>query len=233
MSKQIKLKFKKLLKNAEFVHADLEYHEELMPDAKQEFFAEAQKIMDGLPADVQQQFKDKRDQKIINESLDENEDTEDVEDESEETDLAITEDETDGAAADDQDETGGPVNRESSLKKLYRKIAAETHPDKSTAKGLDGAGSKIAENIFKRAKEAYKDKNWYVLYSIALDLQLDVEDPKKEHLEWLQEDIKNGKSKVEHMAQLIVWVWYTGDEESKRFALQNYFQQVYDYTINI
>ena len=37
MSKRTKLKFKKMLKKAEFVHADLEYHEELMVDAKVEF----------------------------------------------------------------------------------------------------------------------------------------------------------------------------------------------------
>ena len=37
MSKRTKLKFKKMLKKAEFVHADLEYHEELITDAKVEF----------------------------------------------------------------------------------------------------------------------------------------------------------------------------------------------------
>ena len=37
MSKRIKLKFKKMLKKAEFVHADLEYHEELVFEAKADF----------------------------------------------------------------------------------------------------------------------------------------------------------------------------------------------------
>ena len=34
MSKRIQLKFKKMLKKAEFLHADLEYHEELVFEAK-------------------------------------------------------------------------------------------------------------------------------------------------------------------------------------------------------
>jgi len=38
MPKQLRLKFKKILKQAEFVHADLEYHEQLVPEAKQLFF---------------------------------------------------------------------------------------------------------------------------------------------------------------------------------------------------
>ena len=65
MSKQVKLKFKKLLKNAEFVYADLEYHEELLPDAKQGFFEAAQKVLDTLPDHIQKEINDKRNQKII------------------------------------------------------------------------------------------------------------------------------------------------------------------------
>ena len=37
MSKRTKLKFKKMLKKAEFVHADLEYHEELVSEARAGF----------------------------------------------------------------------------------------------------------------------------------------------------------------------------------------------------
>ena len=48
MSKQVKLKFKKLLKKAEFVHADLEYHDELLPDAKLDFAKEVNNIINTL-----------------------------------------------------------------------------------------------------------------------------------------------------------------------------------------
>ena len=216
MSKQIKLKFQKLLKNAEFVQADVSYHKELLPDAKQEFFAAAQEILSNLPADVQKQFADKRDQKIIDDTLSKQEASEDEEGEQ------ITE-----------EPVPPPSDKENQVKKLYRKIAAETHPDKCTARGLDVVASKIAETIFKKAKEAYKEKNWYLLYSLALDLGLDVPDPSEEHIEWLKDDIESGEGKVSHISQLIVWVWFTGDEESKKFALRNYFEQVYGYALDI
>ena len=45
MSKQLKYKLKKTLKNAEFVHADLEYHQELLPDAENLFNAEIKKLL--------------------------------------------------------------------------------------------------------------------------------------------------------------------------------------------
>ena len=48
MSKRTQLKFKKLLKKAEFVNADLEYHEELLDDAKLEFNEEFTNIINSF-----------------------------------------------------------------------------------------------------------------------------------------------------------------------------------------
>ncbi len=62
---------------------------------------------------------------------------------------------------------------------------------------------------------------------------LPVPDPAQEHSDWLEDDIKFTDDRVSHISQLVVWVWYAGDEESKKFALRNYFQQVYDYTLDI
>ena len=56
MSKQVKLKFKKLLKKAEFVHADLEYHEELLPEAKNLFSQEVAQTIKDLPPEQQKQI---------------------------------------------------------------------------------------------------------------------------------------------------------------------------------
>ena len=94
-------------------------------------------------------------------------------------------------------------------------------------------GNAVLDQIFKKAKDAYESNNWYVLYSLSLDLDLDVPEPTDEHLSWLEEDIKLTAGRVSHMGGLLVWVWYTGDEDSKKFALRNYFEQVYDYTIDI
>ena len=56
MSKQLKLKFKKLLKKADFIHADLEYHEELVVEAKQLFNEELQKWLRALPQEEQKRL---------------------------------------------------------------------------------------------------------------------------------------------------------------------------------
>ena len=56
MSKQIKLKFKKMLKKAEFVHADLEYHTELFEDAKVEFNKAFSEIVQSLSGEEAIEF---------------------------------------------------------------------------------------------------------------------------------------------------------------------------------
>ncbi len=56
MSRQIELKFKKMLKKAEFVHADLEYHEELLGEAKSQFSTALNEIVDSLPDEEKEEF---------------------------------------------------------------------------------------------------------------------------------------------------------------------------------
>ena len=45
MSKQLKLKFKKILKKAYFMNADLEYHQEMSSEAKNLFNEEVQSLI--------------------------------------------------------------------------------------------------------------------------------------------------------------------------------------------
>ena len=65
MSKQVKLKFKKLLKKAEFVHADLEYHEELFPEAQKGFFVVVNEILSTIPDDERARMDDIRSQRLM------------------------------------------------------------------------------------------------------------------------------------------------------------------------
>tara|TARA_R100000664_G_C2726883_1_gene118580 strand:+ start:114 stop:845 length:732 start_codon:yes stop_codon:yes gene_type:complete len=239
MSKQVKLKFKKLLKKAEFVHADLEYHEELLPDAKQEFFAAAQKVLDALPEADQQKIHELRERKMLQKQKSienaakkkEEEESCDTEEEKSSSELLITEEFPEGIELNPDIERGEvPAIKESEIKKMFRAIASVTHPDK-LGKNLPGAQKSRLDKIFKKAKDAYTNGNWYVLYSISLDMALSVPEPTKEHIEWLESDIKFTAGQVSHMGTLLVWVWYTGGEDSKKYALQNYFQQVYDYDL--
>ena len=65
MSKQLQLKFKKMLKKAEFVHADLEYHEELSDDSKKLFGEAINKLFLALDPEDQDRLREIAHQKTL------------------------------------------------------------------------------------------------------------------------------------------------------------------------
>jgi flagellar biosynthesis GTPase FlhF len=235
MSKQVKLKFKKLLKKAEFVHADLEYHEELLPEAKNLFSQEvAQAIKDLTPeqqkhvAEIDRQRQIAQEEKI-KEAAKAAQDAADLDDDegtplNDET--ALTESEHD--YIEEERESEEPEEAKASqLKKLYRQVAALTHPDKAKAAGASDKEASRLGQLFMQAKKAYDDKNWYILYSIALALDIDVPEPSPENLEWIEEDIRYTMGTIAQIGNLIAWMWYSGDAAMKQIALSNFFEQMY------
>jgi hypothetical protein len=85
------------------------------------------------------------------------------------------------------------------------------------------------EKIFKRALEAYNDDNWYVVYSIALELQIPLDVESEDYIIWIDEDIRKTLSNISRIGNTVAWMWYVGDEASKAYALKNYFEQIYGY----
>lgn len=238
MSKQLKLKFKKLLKKAEFVHADLEYHAELFPEAQKDFFTVVNKILDALPADERAALDAVRTQRMMapppHPSQEESDDDSDEEVSGLPTnsELLITPDHPEGVSlSSDLESLEESGIKSTEAKKLFYRIAEITHPDKLMNKQISETEARRLERLFIKATDAYNSLNWYILYSIALELDLDVPDPQKEYLSWIEEDIRHTMGAIASIGSRIVWVWYTGDEKSKKFALENYFQQVYSYTL--
>tara|TARA_R110000824_G_scaffold233442_1_gene421739 strand:- start:2794 stop:3489 length:696 start_codon:yes stop_codon:yes gene_type:complete len=227
MSKQLKLKFKKLLKKADFIHADLEYHEELVVEAKHLFAANLNEWISRLPKEEQQKLTDilaSRHEAGHRGTQGNDGDDESATDISQCTDLTRLDKEL--QEDEEEDENTGKVRE---LKKMFRRIAAETHPDKAAARGTSEPEAKRLEKLFRSALDAYNGGNWYTLYSIATDLGLDFGAPSDEYLEWIEEDIRLALGAIAQIAHLVVWAWYTGDAVTKDAAMRSYFQQTYNY----
>ena len=235
MSKQVKLKFKKLLKKAEFVHADLEYHEELLPEAKNLFSQEVPQTIKGLTPEQQKHIAEVDRQRLIEkeekikkaaQAAHEASKDEGADEEAESEETALAESEHD-YIEEDREEEEPQEAKESELKKLYRQVAALTHPDKAKAAGASDREASRLEQLFIQAKKAYDDKNWYILYSIALALDIDVPEPSPQNLEWIEEDIRHTMGTISQIGNLIAWMWYSGDPAMKQVALSNFFEQMY------
>ena len=228
MSKQLKLKFKKILKKADFTHADLEYHQELVPEAKQQFSETISIIIENLSeedktrirsANIERQKKFEKELDARRKAPTHQDDL--TEDAEEEDTNSITEPDT------DDEEVLEKNHKKSELKKVFHRIAELTHPDKVGVSGFSDIECLRLEKIFKRARQAYEDENWYILYTIAVDLAIELPIPTQENIKWTEDDIVNTLTKISEIAGSLVWVWYTGDDAAKFHALKCYFQQNY------
>ena len=124
---------------------------------------------------------------------------------------------------DDEDGKSGVI------KKLYRKIASMTHPDKLIASSLSPGEIERKEQAFIKAKEAYERENWYSLYSIASELGITPDDIEEKHIEWIEEDIRLAMGRISKIGQLFTRVWYVSDEEQRKQIIDQYLKQVYDW----
>lgn len=229
MSKQLKLKFKKILKKADFTHADLEYHKELIPEAKILFFEKISAIINSLSdedrARITQATAER--QKLFEQDLEKRR----AQQYDEETMSSAVETFSDAAPQVGEEEQSSQQEIEKSkvseLKKIFHRIAELTHPDKLGISGCSDVECQRLEKIFKRARGAHDENNWYILYSIALDLGIDLDSPTQKNIDWVEEDIRDTLASISQISALIVWIWYTGDEGAKDYALKNYFQQTY------
>ena len=153
MSKQLKYQLKKTLKKAEFVQADLEYHEELTGEAKLLFLEEVSLMFAALAPETRMELNRKleakeaaalaaaaavADQKEQSENAAANNPAVDPG-----TDLECSEHVSE--EEDTKEDTQNIKLKSPELKKLFRKIAELTHPDKILAKGASEEEAAVGE----------------------------------------------------------------------------------------
>jgi hypothetical protein len=77
------------------------------------------------------------------------------------------------------------------------------------------------------AQSAHKEKNWYKLCQIAISLGVEVPEPKKKHLKWMEGEGKRIRERIEHIKITFAWVWYNEEEEiRKNNIMKNYFSAI-------
>ena len=243
MSKRIKLKFKKILKKAEFVHADLEYHEELLTDAKSGFNEAFLERLNSMSRRERKHWKrhlnklnNQRAKDLLREAEKAAKKDEEAADmpggQALEKSKEVFVDTATGRefSLNDEEITDDDEDGKSGvIKKLYRKIASMTHPDKLIASSLSPGEIERKEQAFIKAKEAYERENWYSLYSIASELGITPDDIEEKHIEWIEEDIRLAMGRISKIGQLFTWVWYVSDEEQRKQIIDQYLKQVYDW----
>lgn len=141
-------------------------------------------------------------------------------DDSEQENIKETNEKKDLSIPNDSDEEIKDISMEtknqsksSEAKKLYRKIAELTHPDK--------IGNNTLSEVFSRASEAYSDNDIALLVEIALKLNIEIENISEESLSLIEKKITDIKEDLFHKTKTLSWAWsQTKSEEEKRTLIE-------------
>jgi len=201
-AKHIKKRNEKLILELTFLHADLEYHEDLFIDIQEEFkdsfYEEANKMNLGLT----------REKPLIKEE------------EVNQT-TAISSFSTEPSITHNDNLTQGSGDE---FSKLYRKIVPLTHPDLHDKNDSEAIKKKKLD-MFINATKAVKDKSWYNLCKIALDLGIELPEPTTEQTRWLEEEIASIKERIKFITTTYAWLWYH-TPQNQQDIMHNYFKTV-------
>jgi len=90
------------------------------------------------------------------------------------------------------------------LHKLFRSIAKKTHPDLY--------GDEFIE-IFKSANEAFDNKQWIDLITIAADLNIELPEFSDSSIKLIDDSIKDIEDSLHNWTNSICWLWASKKEE--------------------
>ena len=95
------------------------------------------------------------------------------------------------------------------VKKIYRKIALKSHPDKVQHLKISEEEKKHLEESFKNAFNCLKEEKYEDLLTIALDLEIDIDTLGEDQIIILEESIKKTRNEIHEIQNLAPWTWGT------------------------
>lgn len=119
-------------------------------------------------------------------------------------------------------------NIDPDVKKLFKKISSQIHPDKLS--GLaDGFEKTKKSELYHKAREAYENNDLLLLADVALELDLDVPELSDEKLRQTERKIIAIKRELAHIESTLVWQWFfTNDGKQKKAILEKLFEAMYE-----
>lgn len=206
MEKIVEAEYRKLLSEIEFLSSNLEYHEAVLEIASKEFRESLKEVSreEGcyerfFPPEVEEQNLSEKDQHIVPQEdpvPEGNKPPPDTESQEEKL----------------QQPKKTPNRKE--VKELYRKIVAETHPDKLL--GLSEQEKERRKRLFIEATNALEKDDLGKMQQVAIKLGLDLGSACTEKVITLRDEALKIRTKIKQIKDTFAWVWYNASNEAEK-----------------
>ena len=177
-----------------YLYAKIDYQQEVFQQAKLDFEEYAKKFCEENGIEIQ-----------------------DPEMDNETTDVDIRRDDIDFNIEDVETQSDH-------IKKLFRKIAIMTHPDKLTK--LDDYERERKTELFLKAREAAEAGKWFALVDTANALGIKTPEPDEEQLGLLENESENVDKEIKDIESSYAWIMYNLETDEQRKLLMTTYLKV-------
>jgi negative regulator of replication initiation len=98
---------------------------------------------------------------------------------------------------------------------IFKKIAQKTHPDKFAHTNIPKKILKEKIKIYQEAVNAVENKDWAKVVDIADELNIKVDDVKKDDTIYLEESVDGLTGKIKDLQSTYAWIWTSTNTENK------------------
>jgi len=112
------------------------------------------------------------------------------------------------------------------LKKLYRKIVRECHPDKLSYE-IDPEKKIKLKDMYNKAVIAKEEQNWALMVMIAVKLDIDLPKEAEYKMQKIKEETEELEKKINNITKSVPWKWFHSDEKTKEEIVNNYIERLF------
>jgi hypothetical protein len=212
-----KLELKKLIQEYSFLLTDEVYKKEVINENQTDFLKAIHEKKIELGQIEDKPYQPENSEEKVNNEDSESSKGSDVDEDNVSENVEKNEDDENSEEQQGEQEGGGEDKKQKKspkIKKLYREIVKNTHPDKTN--------SNEHVESYNRARSAYEKNDLIELYFVAISLDIDVELDENDLLN-INETISSKRRELHNLEQSYLWLWYNAKTKEQRDMVVNLF----------
>jgi hypothetical protein len=128
---------------------------------------------------------------------------------------------------EDKDQLSAEKNADPEVKRMFKKIASQCHPDKLQDLE-DGFERKKKQELYQKARRALENNDVLIMADVASELGVEVPEITKLQLKQTEQKITAIKKELSMIESTAVWHWFfTEDPKAKDNILKQLFEAMY------
>lgn len=113
------------------------------------------------------------------------------------------------------------------FRKIYKKIAALTHPDRNLILNPESDEYKLKNKLYIKATTALEESDYETLLDVMTELEIELPEVNDDIINALVSKAKKLAQKISSIQSNPIWIWGQATKENKDIILQKIFEQRY------